>query len=113
MWASDIKYVSTWEGTLYLASVIDCFSRKVVGWSMRSDMQAELVVDALEMAISRRQPAGELIHHSDQGSQGGFNWSSQHLVMEVVHDGCWEASAGDSCDAWPDVVAGSAVGSAA
>ncbi len=69
MWASDIKYVSTWEGTLYLASVIDCFSRKVVGWSMRSDMQAEIVVDALAMAIERRQPAGELIHHSDQGSQ--------------------------------------------
>jgi putative transposase len=69
LWASDIKYVSTWEGTLYLASVIDCFSRKVVGWSMRADMQAELVVDALEMAISRRQPAAELVHHSDQGSQ--------------------------------------------
>ena len=69
LWASDIKYVSTWEGTLYLASVIDCFSRKVVGWSMRSDMQAELVVDALEMAIGRRQPAGQLVHHSDQGSQ--------------------------------------------
>jgi putative transposase len=69
LWASDIKYVSTWEGTLYLASVIDCFSRKVVGWSMRTDMQAELVVDALEMGIERRQPAGELIHHSDQGSQ--------------------------------------------
>src|SRR6266536_1634525 len=61
LWASDIKYVSTWEGTLYLASVIDCFSRKVVGWSMRADMQAELVVDALEMAISRRQPADELL----------------------------------------------------
>src|SRR5206468_6925103 len=69
LWASDIKHVSTWEGTLYLTSVIDCFSRKVVGWSMRSDMQAELVVDALEMAISRRQPADELVHHSDQGSQ--------------------------------------------
>jgi putative transposase len=69
LWASDIKYVSTWEGRLYLASVIDCFSRKVVGWSMRADMQAELVVDALEMAMNRRQPTGELIHHSDQGSQ--------------------------------------------
>jgi putative transposase len=69
LWASDIKYVSIWEGTLYLASVIDCFSRKVVGWSMRADMQTELVVDALEMAIERRQPLGELIHHSDQGSQ--------------------------------------------
>ena len=69
LWASDIKYVSTWEGTLYLTSVIDCFSRKVVGWSMRADMQAEIVVDALEMAIETRQPAGELVHHSDQGSQ--------------------------------------------
>jgi putative transposase len=113
LWASDIKYVSTWEGTLYLASVLDCFSRRVVGWSMRDDLQAELVVDALEMAISRRRPAGELVHHSDQGSQGGFNWSSQHLVTEVVRDGCWQASGGDSCDAWPDVVAGAAVGRAA
>ena len=69
LWVSDIKYVSTWEGTLYLASVIDCFSRKVVGWSMRSDMQAELVVDALEMAVARRRPRPGLVHHSDQGSQ--------------------------------------------
>jgi putative transposase len=69
LWASDIKYVSSWEGTLYLATVLDCFSRKVVGWAMRSDMQAELVVDALEMAISRRRPSGELVCHSDQGSQ--------------------------------------------
>lgn len=69
LWASDIKYVSTWEGTLYLALVLDCFSRKVVGWSMRSDMQAELVVDALQMGIDRRRPPDGLIHHSDQGSQ--------------------------------------------
>ena len=113
LWASDIKYVSTWEGTLYLASVIDCFSRKVVGWSMRADMQAELVVDALEMAIERRQPAGELVHHSDQGSQGGFKWSSQHLVMEVVDGRSSGASVGGSCDAWADVVAGAAVDGAA
>jgi putative transposase len=69
LWTSDIKYVSTWEGTLYLATVIDCFSRRVVGWAMRSDMQAELVVDALEMALSRRRPSDELVCHSDQGSQ--------------------------------------------
>jgi putative transposase len=69
LWASDIKYVATWEGTLYLATVLDCFSRKVVGWAMRADMQAELVVDALDMAVARRRPAGELVHHSDQGSQ--------------------------------------------
>ena len=69
LWASDIKYVPTWQGTLYLASVIDCYSRRVVGWSMREQMPAELVVDALEMAISRRQPTGKLVDHSDQGSQ--------------------------------------------
>ena len=69
LWMSDIKEIPTWQGKLYLASVIDCFSRKVVGWSMRDNMQAELVVDALEMGISRRQPAGKLVHHSDHGSQ--------------------------------------------
>jgi putative transposase len=69
LWTSDIKYVSTWEGTLHLATVIDCYSRRVVGWAMRADMQAELVVDALEMAINRRRPQAGLVHHSDQGSQ--------------------------------------------
>ncbi len=113
LWCADIKEIPTWEGTLYLASLLDCFSRKVVGWSMRDDMQAELVVDALEMAIARRRPQPGLVHHSDQGSQGGFNWWSQHLVMEVVRDGCWRASAGDSSDARSGVVAGAAVGCAA
>jgi putative transposase len=69
LWASDIKYVATWEGTLYLASVIDCYSRRVVGWAMRDEMPAELVVDALEMAVARRRPDNGLVHHSDQGSQ--------------------------------------------
>jgi putative transposase len=69
LWASDIKYVPTWQGTLYLASVIDCYSRRVVGWAMRDEMPAELVVDALEMAVARRRPEGGLVHHSDQGSQ--------------------------------------------
>jgi putative transposase len=52
-----------------LAAVVDCFSRRVVGWSMRDDLRAELVVDALEMAVARRRPSPGLIHHSDQGSQ--------------------------------------------
>jgi len=69
LWCADIKEIATWEGKLYLASVLDCFSRRVVGWSMRADMQAELVVDALEMAVARRRPGPGLIHHSDQGSQ--------------------------------------------
>ncbi len=113
LWASDIRYVATWQGTLYLASVIDCYSRRVVGWAMRDEMLAELVVDALEMAVSRRRLTSGLVHHSDQGSQGGFNWSSQHLVMEVMRRGCSRASAGGSGDAWPDVVAGAAVDRAA
>jgi putative transposase len=66
---ADIKEIPTWEGKLYLASVLDCFSRRVVGWAMRDTMEAELVVDALEMAVARRRPGPGLVHHSDQGSQ--------------------------------------------
>jgi putative transposase len=69
LWCADIKYVRTWQGWLYLAAVTDCYSRRVVGWSMRPDLEAELVVDALEMAIDRRRPQPGLVHHSDQGSQ--------------------------------------------
>mgnify|MGYP000368436578 CR=1 FL=1 len=69
LWVADITYVRTWEGWLYLAAVVDCHSRKVVGWSIAENLRAELVVDAVEMAISRRRPAAGLIHHSDHGSQ--------------------------------------------
>jgi putative transposase len=69
LWVADIKYIPTAAGWLYLAAVVDCFSRRVVGWSMRDDLRAEHVVDALEMAVARRRPAPGLIHHSDQGSQ--------------------------------------------
>jgi putative transposase len=66
---ADITYVPTADGFLYLAVVLDVFSRRVVGWSMADHMRAELAVDALRMALSRRQPAADLIHHSDHGSQ--------------------------------------------
>jgi putative transposase len=79
LWIADLTYLRTWEGWLYLAAVQDAFSRRIVGWSMADHMRAELVVDALQMGIARRRPDPGLIHHSDQGSQGGFNWSSQHL----------------------------------
>jgi putative transposase len=69
LWVADIKYVPTAAGWLYLAAVVDCFSRRVVGWSMRDDLRAELVVDALEMAVARRRPGPGLVHHSDQGTQ--------------------------------------------
>jgi putative transposase len=69
LWVADITYVPTWEGYLFLACVIDAWSRKVVGWSMRDDLKAELVVDALGMALTRRRPAPGLVHHSDRGAQ--------------------------------------------
>ena len=69
VYVSDITYVWTQEGWLYLAVVIDLYSRKVVGWSMSSRMKAKLVCDALRMAIWQRRPKAGLIHHSDRGSQ--------------------------------------------
>ena len=69
LWAADITYIRTWEGWLYLASVMDLYSRRIVGWALASHLRAELVVDALEMAVARRRPDPGLVHHSDQGSQ--------------------------------------------
>jgi putative transposase len=69
LWIADITYVRTWSGWLYLAVVIDVFSRKVVGWSMADHLRAELVIDALDMAVWNRRPLTDLIHHSDKGCQ--------------------------------------------
>ncbi len=69
LWLADITYIPTLEGWLYLAFVLDAFSRRVVGWSMGEHVRAELVVDALSMAVGRRRPKEGLIHHSDHGSQ--------------------------------------------
>jgi putative transposase len=68
LWVADITYVPTWAGFLYLAVVLDAFSRRVVGWAMKSHMRTDLVLEALNMAIQRRKPR-DVIHHSDQGSQ--------------------------------------------
>jgi putative transposase len=68
LWVADITYVPTWSGFLFLAVVIDVWSRKVVGWSMAGHMRSELVVAALDMAIEQRKPRN-VVHHSDQGSQ--------------------------------------------
>jgi putative transposase len=68
LWVADITFVPTASGFLYLAVVLDAWSRKIVGWAMAHHIRAELVVDALEMAIGQRRP-GDVIHHSDQGSQ--------------------------------------------
>ncbi|HCF0050621.1 IS3 family transposase [Pseudomonas aeruginosa] len=78
-WVSDMTYVRTTQGWLYLAVVLDLYSRAVVGWAMHHRMQQALVHAALEMAVARRQPKEEVLLHSDRGSQGGFNRSLQHL----------------------------------
>jgi putative transposase len=69
VWVADITYLRTWQGWLYLVAVQDLFSRRIVGWSMQDHMRAELVTDALEMALAQRRPAPGLVWHSDQGSQ--------------------------------------------
>ena len=69
LWVADITYVPTWSGFLFLAVVLDVFSRRIVGWAMARHMRAELVLEALQMALSVRRPAHGVIHHSDQGSQ--------------------------------------------
>jgi putative transposase len=69
LWVADITYLPTWQGFLYLAVVLDVFSRKVIGWAMADHLRSELVVAALEMALWRRRPASGVVHHSDRGSQ--------------------------------------------
>ena len=68
LWVADITYIPTWAGFLFLAVVLDAFSRRVVGWSMANHLRTRLVLDALDMALWQRRPDG-VIHHSDQGSQ--------------------------------------------
>lgn len=68
-WASDITYITTQQGWLYLAVIMDLYSRKIVGWSMDRWNSRHLVMDALSMALGRRRPKGDLIHHSDRGAQ--------------------------------------------
>lgn len=85
LWVADATYIPTGEGFLYLAVVLDVFSRRIVGWAMSNHLYTELMLRALDMALSQRRPVG-VIHHSDQGCQGGFNRSSQHLLSSRCCD---------------------------
>ena len=71
LWVSDFTYVSTWQGWLYVAFVVDVFARRIVGWRVSSSMTTDFVLDALEQALYARQPERDssLVHHSDRGSQ--------------------------------------------
>ena len=69
LWVADITYIPTWEGWLFLAAIMDICTKRIVGWSMRDDLKADLVVDALGMAVTMRRPETGLTHHSDRGGQ--------------------------------------------
>ena len=95
-WVTDITYIPTREGWLYLAAVEDLFSRRIVGWSMAATMTSRLVVDALAMAVARRLPGSDLVAHSDRGSQ----YASEHYQLLLAGNGiacsmsrrgnCWD-----------------------
>jgi putative transposase len=101
-WVTDITYIRTHEGWLYLAAVLDLHSRAVVGWSMGARMQTSLVLDALTMAVWRRKPKNSVIIHSDQGSQFGsdeFNrWCKDNRLSPSMsrRGNCWDNAVAES-----------------
>jgi putative transposase len=102
VWVTDITYIRTHEGWLYLAVVLDLFSRQVIGWSMRSRIDSELAINALLMAVSRRKPEIPLIVHSDQGSQySSHDWQdflkAHGLVASMSRRGnCYDNAVAES-----------------
>lgn len=102
VWVTDITYIRTWQGWLYLAVVLDLYSRKVVGWSMKPTLAREIVLDALMMAVWRRKPASKVLVHSDQGSQyGSDDWRRfcrQHNLEPSMsrRGNCWDNAVAES-----------------
>ena len=100
-WVTDITYIRTWQGWLYLAVVMDLFSRKIVGWSAAPNLQREVVLNAVLMAVRRRRPRHTMIH-SDQGTQYGSDaWRrfcrSNHLELSMSRKGnCWDNAVAES-----------------
>jgi transposase InsO family protein len=101
-WVADITYIPTDEGWLYLAAVLDLFSRRIVGWSMADHMQAQLVDDAILMALTGRQPPAGLLHHSDRGSQYASDAYTHRLTERGItlsmsgKGDCWDNAAMES-----------------
>jgi transposase InsO family protein len=95
-WATDITYVRTWEGWMYLAVVVDLFSRRIVGWATATHMRTGLVLSALNMALGRRVPAPDMLHHSDRGSQYASHdyrdaLRENNIVCSMSRKGdCWD-----------------------
>jgi putative transposase len=102
LWLADITYVPTQEGWLYLAAVLDAFSRRVVGWAMADHLRTDLVLDALTMALATRRPAAGLVHHSDRGCQYtslafGRRLAESGLVPSMSRvANCWDNAVAES-----------------
>jgi putative transposase len=88
LWVADLTYVATWSGFVYVAFVMDVFSRRIVGWRASTSLRTDLALDALEQGLWTRardeQEVSGLVHHSDRGVQTGLNRSSQHCLIEVI-----------------------------
>lgn len=101
-WVTDITYIRTWQGWLYLAVVVDLFARRVVGWSMKPTLAREIVLDALLMAVWRRKPKHQVLVHSDQGTQyGSDDWqrfcAAHNLQPSMSRRGnCWDNAVAES-----------------
>lgn len=101
-WVADISYIRTWEGWLYLAVVLDLYSRRVVGWALADHMRTELTLSALDMALVRRRPPKGLVHHSDRGKQYASVQYQQRLaewgvVCSMSRKGdCWDNAVAES-----------------
>jgi putative transposase len=102
VWVTDITYIRTWQGWLYLAAVLDLYSRKIVGWSMKPTLARGIVLDALLMAVWRRRPSQTVLVHSDQGSQyGSDDWTrfcdDNDLEPSMSRRGnCWDNAVAES-----------------
>lgn len=102
VWVTDITYIRTWQGWLYLAVVVDLHSRRIVGWSMKPTLAREIVLDALLMAIWRRKPESRVLIHSDQGTQyGSDDWQrfcrEHNLDPSMSRRGnCWDNAVAES-----------------
>ena len=101
-WVTDITYIRTWEGWLYLAVVLDLYSRMIIGWSMKNSLRRDIALDAVVMAIWRRRPAQRVLIHSDQGSQyDSDDWArlcrDNNLELSMSRRGnCWDNAVAES-----------------
>jgi len=100
LWVADITYVATWAGFVYVAFVIDVFSRYIVGWRVSSSLRSDLALDALEQALWARKPGGRLVHHSDRGTQ----YLSIRYTERLAEAGI-EASVGSTGDSFDNALA--------